>query len=629
MPLLAAPRELEDGTATGSVRQPHGVQIEARPRPWTAAASVARVTDAAWRRRYRAPRSSFPTWARDRADRLTYLSNHIGRFEVFAWDRARDAHRQVTDRPEGTGYRVPARLDPGGEHVWWWNDRKGDEFGTWVVERFEGADRRDAAPLEPSYSTGLALGRAVAAIGRSTGEEGSTVYAVPRGERPLLVYAHRELARVGGLSADEDLVLLSHSEHGDSRDPALRVIDLAGDPVAELWDGPGKGLQPGRWSPLPRDRRVIVHHERTGSRRPMVWDVASGATTEVDVDLPGELFGDWYPDGEALLIGQDHRGRSHLHRYRLATRALEPVAHEPGSLDEARVRPDGEVWYQLNGSVRPPHTLWGSRVVLRAQGPEPPESTPYTDADVKGIHVFVAEPRGGSRPRPALFLVHGGPEAHDRDRWDPEVQTWVDHGFLVLMVNYRGSSGYGKEWRDAIRGKPGLTELEDIATVQDWAVAQGLADRDRCVIGGASWGGYLTLLGLGTQPERWAAGLAGVPIGDYIAAFEDEMEPLKRYDAALFGGTPDEVPQSYRERNPITYAERVRAPVMMLVGRNDPRCPSRSADVYEARLRELGKAFETYRYDAGHGSLVIDERIRQMEAQIAFLAKHLGTPKPL
>ena len=205
----------------------------------------------------------------------------------------------------------------------------------------------------------------------------------------------------------------------------------------------------------------------------------------------------------------------------------------------------------------------------------------------------------------------------------------IDHGFAVVLVNYRGSTGYGKEWRDAIKGKPGLTELEDIAAVQDWAVGSGLADRERCVIAGGSWGGYLTLLGLGTQPERWAAGLASVPIGDYVAAFEDEMEPLKRYDAALFGGTPDQVPSVYRERNPITYVDRVRAPVLMLVGRNDPRCPSRSADVYEARLRELGKTFETYRYDAGHGSLVIDEQIRQMERQIAFLARHLATTPPL
>jgi dipeptidyl aminopeptidase/acylaminoacyl peptidase len=571
----------------------------------------------------------FPTWARERADRLLYLSNHIGRFEVFAWDRERGTHRQVTDRPEGTGFRVPSRLDPLGERVWWWNDRKGDEFGTWVVERFEGGDRRDAAPLEPSYSTGLALGRTFAVIGRSTGDEGSSAYVVPRDDRPLRIYAHRESARVGALSADEQLVALSHSEHGDSRNPAVRVIDLAGNTVADLWDGPGRGLHPARWSQVKGDQRLIVLHERAGIERPLILDAPTGAVREIECDLPGEVQADWFPDGGALLIAHEHRGRTELYRLDLRKDALERIPTERGSLTGAGVRPDGEVWYQLNGSTMPPHTRSGSGVVLRPPGPEAPESAQFTDADVNGIHVFIAQPRTGARPRPAYFLIHGGPESHDRDEWDPEVQAWVDHGFAVVMVNYRGSTGYGKEWRDAIKGKPGLTELEDIAAVQDWVVASGLADAKRCVIGGGSWGGYLTLLGLGVQPERWAAGLAGVPIGDYVAAFEDEMEPLKRYDAALFGGTPEQIPHVYRERNPITYVDRVRAPVMLLVGQNDPRCPSRSAEIYIDRLRALAAVHEVYRYDAGHGSLVIDERIRQIGAQIAFIAKHLGTPAPL
>ena len=586
------------------------------------------VPEAAWRRRYRAPRSGFPAWAAERADRLVYLSNHVGRFEVFAWDRAHDVHRQVTERPEGTGYRVASRIDPAGDQVWWWNDSKGDEFGTWSVERFDGGARREAAPLAHAYSAGLAVGKSLAVIGRSTGEEGSTVYVVPHGDRPLEVYRHRESARVGRLATDGTLFTLEHAEHGDSRNPALRVLDLAGAKLVELWDGPDRGLHAGSWSPLPGDQRVIVFHERGDAFRPLVLEVPSGQAREVEVDLPGEIVAEWYADAQALLLGQRHRGRVALHRYHLGSRRLEPLPAAAGWLDDARVRPDGEVWYQWSGSSAPPRTLAGSRVVLRAPGPDAPPGVAYRDLDVRGIHGFVAEPASGGRPRPTLFLVHGGPEWLDTDSWSPGVQAWVDHGFAVVLVNYRGSIGYGKAWKDAIKGRPGLTELADIAAVHDHVVATGLADPRRCVIGGASWGGYLTLLGLGTQPERWAAGLASVPIGDYVAAFEDEMEPLKRYDAALFGGTPEQIPHVYRERNPITYIERVRAPVLMLVGRNDPRCPSRSADVYEARLRELGKTFETYRYDAGHGSLVVDEQMRQMETQLDFLARHLGTPRP-
>src|SRR4029078_4874909 len=120
-----------------------------------------------------------------------------------------------------------------------------------------------------------------------------------------------------------------------------------------------------------------------------------------------------------------------------------------------------------------------------------------------------------------------------------------------------------------------------------------------------SWGGSVTRRALGTQRKRWALGIAGVPVADYVAAYEDEMEPLKAFDRALFGGSPSELPQVYRERSPITYVEQVRVPVMVLAGENDPRCPIRQIDNYLDRLRDLGKPHEVYRYDAAHGAPVI------------------------
>jgi dipeptidyl aminopeptidase/acylaminoacyl peptidase len=279
-------------------------------------------------------------------------------------------------------------------------------------------------------------------------------------------------------------------------------------------------------------------------------------------------------------------------------------------------------------AAEPPVIRGRDGIVMRAPGESAPAGTPYQDIDVDGIHVFVAEPKG-RRPHPTIFIIHGGPESHDRDEFSARNQAWVDHGFAVVLVNYRGSTGYGKLWCDAIVGRPGLTELEDVAKVQDWVVQLGIADPKRTILSGGSWGGYLTLLGLGVQPERWALGIGIVPIGDYVAAFEDEMEPLKKYDADLFGGAPVDVPEVYRRSNPITYIEAVKVPMLLLVGQNDPRCPSRSVDIYRERLLELGRKFEEYRFDAGHGSLVVDEQIRQVEMQIAFAARNLGTREPI
>jgi len=144
------------------------------------------------------------------------------------------------------------------------------------------------------------------------------------------------------------------------------------------------------------------------------------------------------------------------------------------------------------------------------------------------------------------------------------------------------------------------------------------------VLAGASWGGFLTLLGLGTYPDRWAAGIAGVPVADYVAAYEDEMEGLKAFDRSLFGGSPEQVPDKYSDSSPLTYVGDVRAPVLILAGENDPRCPIRQIENYVAALAQRNLTHEVYRYDAGHGSLVDDERVRQMRVELGFAGRVLA-----
>ena len=226
-------------------------------------------------------------------------------------------------------------------------------------------------------------------------------------------------------------------------------------------------------------------------------------------------------------------------------------------------------------------------------------------------------------PLPLVIDVHGGPTAHDTDAFRAYPAAWVDHGYAIVQVNYRGSTGYGSAWRDALEARVGHVELEDVVAVRDHLVATGIADGERAVLAGASWGGFLTLLGLGAFPDRWAVGLAGVPVADYVAAYEDEMEGLKAFDRSLFGGSPTDVPEKYADSSPLTYVGAVRAPVLILAGENDPRCPIRQIENYVAALAERGTPYEVYRYDAGHGSLVDDERVRQMRAELAFAAHHL------
>lgn len=579
-----------------------------------------------WELRYRAPRVWLPDWAEDAPHRCLYVSNQTGTYELHSWDRTTGVHRQVTSRPNGT---TDGALSPDGEHIWWFDDDDGDEFGTWLRQPFDGGADAPALPLVPAgYAAGLEIGRRVTVVGRAD-DSGTSVHVVPEVGETGMLYSSAEDASVAGLTRDGRLVLVEHSEHGDSRHPALRVLDIDGDVVADLWDGPGFGLRGIGFAP--GGTTVLALHEQGGRPAPLLWDPISGTVERLDVALDGDLTADWYADGSALLVIAESRGRSTLHRVEL-TGEVTDLPAPPGLVAEATARPDGGVEYAWSSSAHPPQIRSvDGRVVLRAPEPVAPPSVPVTDAFVDGpgggIHSLVAVPAGDG-PHPTVFSVHGGPHHMEADAFAPDRAAYVDLGCAVVGVNYRGSTGYGSTWRDALTGRPGLTELEDVAAVVRWAVDSGLADPARCVISGGSWGGYLALLAAGTQPDLWAAAVAVVPVADYLAAYEDEMEPLKAFDRSLFGGSPQDVPELYRMCSPLTYIEAVRAPLLVTAGVNDPRCPVRQIDNYLEAAAKLGMDVEVYRYDAGHGSLVVDERVKQARIELDFVARRLGLPRP-
>jgi dienelactone hydrolase len=585
---------------------------------------------ARWQARFRAPRVSLPDWAQHAPHRNVYSSDLSGVVEQYAWDRETDIHRQVTDRPNGT---LSGTLSPDGETIWWFADTDGDEFGIWMTQPFAGGPDAVAVPeVGPAYPAGLEVGRTLVAVGRST-DDGSELWLAPAGGPARMVYRHPDPASVDALTRDDELLVISHSEHGDPRYPALRVLRAADTTeeapavVAEKWDGEGRGLHALEFGPLPDDRRLLVGHERRGREELLIWDVESDSETEIVLDLPGDVTAGFYPDGSALLVGHDHAARSEIYRYDLATGALEKLDTPAGVVRGASARPDGTVELAWSSSELPP-------VIRRADGPvvlsvtdeEPPTAYPVEDRWVAGpggnVHALVVRPEGPA-PYATAFLVHGGPESADDDSYRARRAAYVDAGYAVVHVNYRGSSGYGSTWRDALTGRPGLTELEDIGAVYDALLAEGFIDRDRVLLTGGSWGGFLTLLGLGTQPERWTAGIAEVPVADYLAAYEDEMEGLRAYDRALFGGSPEEVHDVYVRSSPITYVDAVAAPVLIVAGANDPRCPIRQIDNYLTQLDEQGKQHEVYRFDAGHGSLVIEETIRQVEVALDFALRQV------
>jgi dipeptidyl aminopeptidase/acylaminoacyl peptidase len=289
--------------------------------------------------------------------------------------------------------------------------------------------------------------------------------------------------------------------------------------------------------------------------------------------------------------------------------------------------PTGEIFAQWEDSTHPSQLIaldsqTGAlqRTVLAA-GEVPPSrswrSVTFPSTDGQLIQGWLALPEGVG-PFPAILQTHGGPEAVVTEVFDSASQAWLDHGFAFLTLNYRGSTTFGRAFQEQIWGHPGQWEIEDMAAARNWLVEQGIARHDQILLAGWSYGGYLTLLGLGKRPELWAGGMAGIAIADWAVQYEDSAGTLRGYQRALFGGTPQEKPEQYAASSPITYAERVRAPVLIIQGRNDTRTPARPIEQYEAKLKAHSIPVEVHWFEAGHAGAGIEQSIEHQVLMLHF-----------
>jgi dipeptidyl aminopeptidase/acylaminoacyl peptidase len=404
--------------------------------------------------------------------------------------------------------------------------------------------------------------------------------------------------------------------------------------IAELADA-GSRLGAVAFAPVPGDARLVAWSNRTGVGRPLVWNVVRGTRTDIALDgLESEIYPtDWSPDGRRVLLVQFARAVQRLHVHDVAEGTSTPLNHPGGTYSHAYFGHDNTIHVLWEDSTHPPQVIAldaATGVPVRTLLPgadvaacRPWRSVSFASTDGQQIQGWLATPDGAG-PFPTILHLHGGPESAMTEVFGPASQAWLDHGFAFLSVNYRGSTTFGRAFLEQIWGNVGRREVEDMAAARDWLVREGIADAARVLVTGWSYGGYLTLLALGMRPDSWAGGMAGIAVADWAIAHEDTTDTLRGVRAARFGGTPDEVPERYAASSPMTYAQHVKAPVLIIQGRHDTRTPPRSVELYEAKMKALGKAIEVHWFDAGHGSLVADQAIEHQELMLKFAGRVIG-----
>ena len=247
-------------------------------------------------------------------------------------------------------------------------------------------------------------------------------------------------------------------------------------------------------------------------------------------------------------------------------------------------------------------------------------------AEAHGIYLPPANP-GAKAPEgtapPLIVSVHGGPTAVASPTFKLSQLYWTSRGFAVLDLNYRGSSGFGRDYRRSLYGQWGIADVEDAVAGATWLAGQGLADPDRLIIRGGSAGGYTTLAALAFH-DSFAAGASYYGVSDIEALARDTHKFESRYLDQLIGPYPERT-DLYQERSPINHLEKFSAPLLLLQGLDDPVVPpNQSQLIFDAlKSRGIPTAYLAFEGES-HGFRKAENQVRALEAELYFYSRVLG-----
>ena len=258
----------------------------------------------------------------------------------------------------------------------------------------------------------------------------------------------------------------------------------------------------------------------------------------------------------------------------------------------------------------------------------PMEPVKYKSRDGLTIHGYLTLPKNVERKNlPAVIVVHGGPWARDNWGFNPEVQFLASRGYAVLQINYRGSTGYGRKFWEASFKQWGKKMQDDITDGTNWLVTSGIVDENKIGIYGSSYGGYAVLAGLTFTPDLFACGVDYVGVSN-LFTFMNAIPPYWKPFLDMFHemvGNPEVDKELLKEASPVFHVDKIKAPLLIAQGANDPRVAKSESDQIVEALKKRGIDVPyIVKNNEGHGFHNEENRFEFYRVMEVFLGKHLG-----
>jgi dipeptidyl aminopeptidase/acylaminoacyl peptidase len=350
--------------------------------------------------------------------------------------------------------------------------------------------------------------------------------------------------------------------------------------------------------------------------------------------------GNFSPDGKSVTWTANVEGNTEIHVHDLASGKttslpLPKGVNHLGGAESAFTRDGARLLYYHNGPASP-NDVWvysladgksqqvTNSLVAGVQSDDmvEPFLVHYPSRDGKWtISAFVYVPYNMARSgqNAAIVYVHGGPTSQSVNSFSRIIQHMVNQGYMVIAPNYRGSTGYGKEFQHANLFDMGGGDLQDVLAAADFIKQTGYLDPKKLVLMGGSYGGYMTMMGVTKAPDVWAAGVPIVPFVNWFTEIANEDPVLQQSDLATMGDL-EKNKDLFHDRSPIFFVDQIKAPLLLLAGGNDPRCPKEEAQQVVDAVKKRGGVAEYKVYEnEGHGFARVENQIDAYKRVSEFL----------